>query len=114
MEVNAKLKMIRIAPRKVRLVVDLIRSKKIGVAMSILENTNKSSSYDLKKLLKSAIANAVNNNGLEADLLFINKIIVNEGPTLKRFHPRAHGRAYEILKRSSSVELTLSDGNKVE
>ncbi len=112
MEAYAKIKLLRVAPRKVRLVIDLIRNKKIGEAISILENTNKRSSEDIKKLLKSAIANAVNNNGMEADKLYINKIMVNEGPTMKRFNPRAHGRAFPILKRSSSVYLSLSDGSK--
>ncbi len=112
MEVSAKIKMIRIAPRKVRLVVDLIRGKKIGEAISILENTDKRSSKDIQKLVKSAAANAVNNNGMEADKLYINKVLVNEGPTIKRFNPRAHGRAFEILKRTSSVVLSLSDINK--
>ncbi len=109
MEVNASIKMIRIAPRKVRLVADLIRNKKIGEAISILDNTNKKSSQYLKKLVKSAVANAVNNNSLEADKLYISKLLVNEGPTLKRFNPRAHGRAYSILKRSSKISIELSD-----
>lgn len=111
MEAIAKIKLVRIAPRKVRLVVDLIRGKKIGEAISILENTNKRSAEHIKQLIKSAVANAVNNNGMEADLLYVNKVLVNEGPTMKRFHPRAHGRAFEILKRTSSVFLSLSDGN---
>ncbi len=112
MEVTANLKMIRITARKVRLVADLIRSQKVTDAIAILENQNKRCSKVLLCLVKSAIANAVNNNGLEADSLSISKIIVDEGPTLKRFHPRAHGRAYEILKRSSKINITLSDGNK--
>ena len=78
MEVSANIKMIRIAARKVRLVADLIRSKKIGNAINILENTNKKVSEDMKKLIKSAVANAVNNDGLDADKLFISKIFVNE------------------------------------
>lgn len=114
MEVSAKNNMIRIAARKVRLVADLIRNKKITNAIAILKNTNKRSSKILLKLLNSALANAVENNGLEADSLFISKILVNEGKTLKRMHPRAHGRAYSILKRSSKVEITLSDNKAIE
>ncbi|WP_368486259.1 50S ribosomal protein L22 [Spiroplasma sp. DGKH1] len=110
MNVQAHLRMIRISPRKVRLVADLIRNKKVGEAIVILDNTNKKSSVPVKKLVKSAVANAVNNNGLDADKLFIKEIFVNEGPTLKRFRPRAHGRAYEILKRTSHITITVSDG----
>lgn len=109
MNVQAHLRMIRISPRKVRLVADLIRNKKVGEAIVILDNTNKKSSVPVKKLVKSAVANAVNNNGLDADKLFIKEIFVNEGPTLKRFRPRAHGRAYEILKRTSHITITVSD-----
>ncbi len=109
MDVRANLRSIRISPRKVRLVTDLIRNKKVGDAIVILNNTNKKSSVPVKKLVKSAVANAVN-NGLDADLLFIKEIFVNEGPTLKRFRPRAHGRAYEILKRTSHTTVTVSDG----
>ncbi|AHI57355.1 50S ribosomal protein L22 [Spiroplasma mirum ATCC 29335] len=110
MNVQAHLRMIRISTRKVRLVADLIRNKKVGEAIVILDNTNKKSSVPVKKLVKSAVANAVNNNGLDADKLFIKEIFVNEGPTLKRFRPRAHGRAYEILKRTSHITITVSDG----
>ncbi|AKM53875.1 50S ribosomal protein L22 [Spiroplasma eriocheiris] len=110
MNVQAHLRMIRISPRKVSLVADLIRNKKVGEAIVILDNTNKKSSVPVKKLVKSAVANAVNNNGLDADKLFIKEIFVNEGPTLKRFRPRAHGRAYEILKRTSHITITVSDG----
>ncbi|WP_339020747.1 50S ribosomal protein L22 [Spiroplasma endosymbiont of Atherix ibis] len=109
MEAKAKLTMIRISPRKVRLVADSIRSKKISEAIAILQNQDKRSSEPVLKLLNSAVANAVNNNGMEADQLFIKTIFVNEGPTLKRFRPRAHGRAYEILKRTSHITIVVSD-----
>ncbi|ARU91088.1 50S ribosomal protein L22 [Spiroplasma clarkii] len=109
MEAKAKLTMIRIAPRKVRLVTDSIRSKKISDAVAILQNQDKRSSEPVLKLLNSAVANAVNNNGMEADQLFVKTIFVNEGPTLKRFRPRAHGRAYEILKRTSHITIVVSD-----
>ncbi|WP_339030110.1 MULTISPECIES: 50S ribosomal protein L22 [unclassified Spiroplasma] len=109
MEAKAKLTMIRISPRKVRLVADTIRSKKISEAVAILQNQDKRSSEPVLKLLNSAVANAVNNNGMEADQLFVKTIFVNEGPTLKRFRPRAHGRAYEILKRTSHITIVVSD-----
>lgn len=112
MEAKAKLTMIRIAPRKVRLVVDTIRNKKISEAVAILQNQDKRSSEPVLKLLNSAVANAVNNNGMEADQLIIKSIFVNEGPTLKRFRPRAHGRAYEILKRTSHITIVVSDDRK--
>ncbi|AUM62993.1 50S ribosomal protein L22 [Spiroplasma monobiae] len=109
MEAKAKLTMIRISPRKVRLVADSIRTKKISEAVAILQNQDKRSSEPVLKLLNSAVANAVNNNGMEADQLFVKTIFVNEGPTLKRFRPRAHGRAYEILKRTSHITIVVSD-----
>lgn len=109
MEAKAILTMIRISPRKVRLVVDTIRNKKIAEAIAILQNQDKRSSEPVLKLLQSAVANAVNNNGMEADQLFVKTAYVNEGSTLKRFRPRAHGRAYEILKRTSHITLIVSD-----
>ncbi|WP_342252559.1 50S ribosomal protein L22 [Spiroplasma endosymbiont of Amphibalanus improvisus] len=109
MDAQAHLKMIRISPRKVRLVVDTVRNQNVGEALKILENTNKRSALPIKKLLNSSIANAVNNNGLDTEKLFIKEIFVNEGPTLKRFRPRAHGRSYQILKRTSNVTIKVSD-----
>jgi len=109
MEAKAKLSMIRISPRKVRLVADTIRTKSVANAIASLHNTNKDAAEPVLKLLNSAIANAVNNNGMDADKLFVKTIFVNEGPTLKRFRPRAHGRAYEILKRTSHVVIVVSD-----
>ncbi|MBY7703529.1 50S ribosomal protein L22 [Vibrio harveyi] len=109
MEAKAKLSMIRISPRKVRLVADTIRNKPVANAIAILQNTNKDAVKPVLKLLNSAIANAVNNNGMDADKLFVKTIFVNEGPTLKRFRPRAHGRAYEILKRTSHIVIVVSD-----
>jgi len=92
MEAQAKLSMIRISPRKVRLVVDTIRNKPVANAIATLQNLEKSASEPVLKLLNSAIANAVNNNGMDADKLYVKQTYVNEGPTLKRFRPRAHGR----------------------
>ncbi|WP_026389245.1 50S ribosomal protein L22 [[Acholeplasma] multilocale] len=109
MEAKAKLNMIRISPRKVRLVVDTIRNKSVANAVATLQNLDKASAEPVLKLLNSAVANAVNNNGMEADKLFVKTVFVDEGPTLKRFRPRAHGRAYEILKRTSHITLIVSD-----
>jgi large subunit ribosomal protein L22 len=109
MEAKAKLTMIRISPRKVRLVADSIRNKKVQEAIAILYNQDKRSSEPVLKLLNSAVANAVNNNGMEADQLFVKTIYVNEGPTLKRFRPKDHGKAFQILKRTSHITIIVSD-----
>jgi len=111
MEVKASISKVRISPRKVRLVVNLVRNLKIGKAYGILENTAKRSSLVVLKLIKSCVANAVNNFGLEADKLIIKYIYVNEAKTLKRMQAHAHGRAFPILKRSSSITVILSDLN---
>jgi large subunit ribosomal protein L22 len=109
MEANAKLNMIRISPRKVRLVVDTIRNKSVANAIATLKNLDKAAAEPVLKLLNSAIANAVNNNGMDADKLFVKETYVNAGPTLKRFRPRAHGRAFQILKRTSHITIVVSD-----
>ena len=83
MEARATAKMIRIAPRKVRLVVDLVRGKQVQEALAILEYTNKNASPAVSKVVKSAAANAVNNQMMDADKLYIKEIYVDEGPTLK-------------------------------
>ncbi len=109
MEVRAVAKHIRIAPRKMRLVVDLIRGKKVGEAIAILKHTPKAGSPVVEKVLKSAMANAENNFDLEVENLYISKIFVDEGTTLKRFHPRAQGRAFSIMKRTSHVTVYVSE-----
>lgn len=111
MEVKAKAKQIRIAPRKVRLVVDLVRGKDVKDAISILRLTPKASSTVVEKLLLSAVANAKHNNQLEAANLFIKEAFVDEGPTLKRFLPRAKGSASQILKRTSHITIVLAERN---
>jgi large subunit ribosomal protein L22 len=109
MEQSAKVTGVRIAPRKVRLVIDQVRGKKVSVALGLLENLNKSSSIVVSKLIKSAVANAVNNKEMKEDDLFIKTIYVNEGPRLKRYMPRAKGSANSIIKRTSHVTVVLSD-----
>jgi large subunit ribosomal protein L22 len=92
-----------------RLVVDLIRGKKVGEAIAILKHTPKAGSPVVEKVLKSAMANAENNFDLEVENLYISKIFVDEGTTLKRFHPRAQGRAFSIMKRTSHVTVYVSE-----
>lgn len=108
-EASATARYIRISPRKVRIVLDLIRNKPVGVAMGILMNTPKAASEVLIKLLKSATANAENNFGLSADDLYISEAYANEGPTLKRIQPRAQGRAFRIMKRTSHITLVVKE-----
>lgn len=109
MQVKAKLENLRIAPRKVRLSADLIRGLSTSEALAQLENGVKGANDYLIKLIRSAVSNGENNLGLDRDNLKIEKIIVNEGPTLKRWMPRAFGRASAILKRTSKVELVLEE-----
>ena len=107
MKVRAKLKNLRISPRKVRVSVDMIRGCMLGDAIFKLKNKNRRANDALIKLLNSAKANAVNNFKLSEDSLRVSEIMVGEGLTLKRWRPRAYGRASQILKRSSHVYLTL-------
>jgi len=109
MKVKAKLNNLKIAPRKVRLVADLIRGMNVNDAIYQLKYLNKKSAPYLRKLVESAIANAENDFHLKKDNLYISGITVDEGITLKRWMPRAFGRAATIRKRSSKVTLILED-----
>lgn len=109
MEVKAKLKNLRISPRKVRLVINTIRGLKVEEALTSLDFINKNASSPVKKLLLSAVANAENNHQLEKSNLYIKKIVCDEGFTLKRWLPRAHGRATTLRKRASQIELILDE-----
>ena len=91
MQAKAVARTVRIAPRKVRLVVDLIRGKQVGEAVAILHHTPKAASPVVEKVLKSAIANAEHNYEMDVNNLVVTEVFVDEGPTLKRFRPRAHG-----------------------
>ncbi|MCH7492455.1 50S ribosomal protein L22 [Patescibacteria group bacterium] len=113
MEVNAKLRYLKIAPRKVRLVIDVVRGMPVEKAEYQLQFLNKGATLPVLKLLRSAIANAVNNHKLVKDNLYIKSISVNDGPTLKRWKPRAFGRASEIRKRSSHVIIILEELKKL-
>jgi len=112
MAVIAKLNNLRTAPRKVRLVADLIRRKDVNKALEDLAFVKNKTAQPMIKLLKSAIANAKNNFQLDADKLYIATIFVNEGNKLKRFHPVSRGRANEILKRTSHITLILDEKDK--
>lgn len=109
MEVKAKLNNFRKSPRKVRLAADVIRGLDAEEAQNQLKFLIKGSAPDFEKLLGSAIANAENNFGLDKNNLFIKDIIVNEGASLKRWLPRAHGRASLILKKTSNIEIVLAE-----
>jgi large subunit ribosomal protein L22 len=100
---------VRISARKVMVVVPLIKDRSLDEALAILKYTPKSASPVLEKLLKSAEANAVNNNGLSRDALYVSDCFANQGPTLKRIMPRARGSASKIHKRTSHITLVLKE-----
>lgn len=108
-QTRAVAKYIRIAPRKVRLVVDLIRGKRVDEALAILKFTPRGASPVVEKVLKSAIANAENNHNMDGEALYVKEIFVDGGPTLKRFHPRAQGRAFSIMKRTSHITVVVAE-----
>jgi ribosomal protein L22 len=110
--VRARAKYVRTAPRKARLVIDHIRGKPVDQARAILINTPRAASRDVLKLLDSAIANAENNHELVADELVVGQAYVDEGPTLKRYRPRALGRATQIRKRTSHMTITLTTNDR--
>lgn len=112
MPVTAKLRYLRIAPRKVRLIANLIRGKTVEEAQTILNFTTKRAAPVLVKLLESALANAKNNFQLEEKNLYISKITVDEGPKYKRWMPRARGQASEIQKKTSHITLVLDEIEK--
>ena len=109
MEARAYLKYARIAPRKVQIVLDLIRNKPVDQAMAILKHTPKAACEPLQKLLKSAIANADHNYGMDTHNLYVAECFVCPGPILKRIRPRAQGRAFRVLKRTSHVTMVLKE-----
>ena len=109
METVARAKYIRISPQKMRLVADLIRGKKVEDALNLLMFTPKSSAPVIAKVLKSAIANAGQREGVDVDTLLVKSVIVDEGPTMKRFRARAMGRGTRILKRMSHITITVEE-----
>jgi large subunit ribosomal protein L22 len=112
MEATAKLRFVRLSPRKTRLVADAIRGKRVEEAARILEFLDNKPSMVLKKVLKSVVANAGNKEGMDKDSLYISCIYIDEGPSWKRFMPRAMGRATPITKKTSHISIVISDGAK--
>jgi len=114
MEAKAHLRYLRIAPRKVSLVVALVRGKAVGSALSILKFTRKAAAKPVAKLIKSAVANAtdLSKGEVDVDRLFVKSITVDQGPTARRYMPRAMGRATRINKKSSHVHVTVAEAKK--
>lgn len=106
---TAKATHVRISPRKVQIVLDLIRNQPANKALAILQYTPKAACEPVSKLLKSAMANAENNHNMDAARLYVAECQVGPGPILKRIRPRDHGRAYRINKRTSHITLTLKE-----
>lgn len=109
MEWTATLKHARISPRKARLVADLIRDKKVDSALSLLQFTPKKAAGMLRKVVESALNNAIQSAGVNEDALYISRITVDEGPTAKRWRPRAMGRATRIRKRTSHITVAVEE-----
>ena len=109
MEAVANLRYLRISPRKVKIVLDLIRGKDVATATAILLNTPKAASELLLKLLKSAAANAENNHQMDPEKLYVSQVFATPGPILKRMMPRAQGRAYRINKRTSHITIAVAE-----
>ena len=109
MEIIAKTRMIRISPRKVRLIGDLIKKKNINDASGLLTYMPQKASDILKKLLDSAVANAKQRKYVDIDNLFVKNVIVDGGPVMKRFLPRAMGRATKVRKRMSHITMILDE-----
>ena len=110
MEARAQARYVRVTPMKARRVVDLIRGMKADDAQAMLRFAPQAASEPVGKALASAVANAANNHGMDAKELTISEVFVDEGPTMKRIRPRAQGRAFRILKRSSHITVIVSDG----
>ncbi len=109
MEAKAIAKTVRITPRKARLVVDLIRSKDVKEAFAILNLTKKNACEAVSKVLKSACANAVNNNSMDANNLYIKEAYVGDGMRMKRMMPRAKGRGDVIIKRTCHITIVVAE-----
>lgn len=109
MEARAHLNYVRISPRKVSIVLDLIRNKPVNLAMAILKHTPKAACESLEKLLASAMANAENNHNMDVSKLYVAECSVSQGPILKRIRPRAQGRAFRINKKTSHITLVLKE-----
>ncbi|OIO55413.1 MAG: 50S ribosomal protein L22 [Alphaproteobacteria bacterium CG_4_10_14_0_2_um_filter_63_37] len=109
MEVKAVARQIRMSPTKIRPVADLVRGKKVDVALAELAHNPKTAARIIRKVLLSAMANAENNLGLDVDRLMVSTIAIDQGPTLKRFMARARGRGSRILKRTSHITVAVAE-----
>ncbi|TMA27682.1 MAG: 50S ribosomal protein L22 [Deltaproteobacteria bacterium] len=115
MEAKASLRYLRITPRKVRAVADLIRGKKVDQALAQLAFVEKRAAEPMAKLLRSAVANAeltAKDQSLDVDRLHVKSLMVDQGPSLRRYMPRAMGRAFKVLKKTSHISLVISDESK--
>ncbi len=112
MQAKAKLNYARISPRKVSIVLDLIRNQPLDKALGILQYTPKAASPLLFKLVNSAAANAENNFNMDKNSLYVAECFVTPGPTLKRIQPKDHGKAFRILKRTSHITVVLKEQNE--
>lgn len=109
MEAKAVGRTLKLSTRKARLVADLVRDRRVVDALNILQFTNKKAAPIIKKVVESAIANATNNFGMDADNLYVSQIFVDEGPMMKRVSPRARGRADIVKKQTSHVTVVVSE-----
>ena len=109
MEALAHVKYVRMSPRKVKLLCDMIRGKDVKIATAYLMQTPKAASEPVLKLLRSAVANAENNNAMDAEKLYVSTAVANPGPVLKRGMPRAKGRYNRILKRTTHITIGVSE-----
>ena len=109
MEALAHVKYVRMSPRKVKLLCDMIRGKDVKIATAYLMQTPKAASEPMLKLLKSAVANAEHNNGMDVENLYVSTVVANPGPTLKRGMPRAKGSYNRILKRTTHITIGVSE-----
>lgn len=109
---RATVRHVRISPRKVRIVVDLVRGKSLADSIAILRHTPKHASRVVLKLIESAAANAENNHSMNRRALYVSEIWADGGPTLKRMHPRSRGQAFQILKRTSHISVVLRERDR--
>jgi large subunit ribosomal protein L22 len=108
-EVKASTRHVRISPRKVRIVIDLVRGKTVNEALTILKFIPKRASDPIAKVIASAAANAEHNFNLNKEILVVSQAFVDQGPTMKRFHPRQKGQAFPILKRTSHITIMVKE-----
>lgn len=111
-EVRAVAKYVRMAPRKVRMVVDMVRGKSVEQALEALQFSTRAAAEPVAKVINSAVANAENNNGLRSRNLLVKRAYVDEGPTLRRIRPRAKGSASRINKRTSHITIVVAPGKE--